>query len=180
MKIPDKWPWIINMTWNFLWKNTSKTVWIVWMWKVLASQEEWAIMKTIDWLNVPIDIAWFIPTIKEKIDYLIEVWKKWWETTINEIIEWWKLFLEPTALYIKNVWNNFELFDDWMMKLLSQNEELWWKIIDTLIAFISVWWIYVFLIPALLKLITYKDCPNLWQRTRVKIMKKFKRIKYNN
>jgi hypothetical protein len=91
--------------------------------------------------------------------------------------------LEPTAKYLKDVWDNFQLFDDGVLKILSQNEELWINMIDTLIAFISVWGIYVFLIPALLKLITYKDCPDLWQRSRTKIVKKLKKIrwiKYDN
>lgn len=169
MNIPDKWPWIAKTTWNMIWKSISKVFWVAWMWKVLASTEEWAWMKFIDWLIVPADIVWFMLDFKEKINYLVEVWQKWWETTINQAIEWWKMFLEPTAEYIKNVWSNFELFDEWFLKIASQNEELWWNMVDTLLAFLSVWGVYMFLIPFLLKMVTYKDCPDMSQRIRSKI-----------
>lgn len=169
IEIPSKWPWILKSVWTTTWSIFSKGLWIAWMWKVLGSSEEWLWNKLLDWLSVPLDIKSAVDDTSDKVEYAMKVADKWWNTTYNEMQEWVELFFTPLWEYIKNVSNNLwiDLFDNNFVENIESNPE----ILDTLIALVATWGVYVYLIPALLAIFVYKDRPDLSQRLRSKMFK---------
>ena len=93
---------------------------------------------------------------------------RWFDASAHLLKEFWPNIWELYSIY-KNLW--IDHFDSNYVEYLVDHPE----IIKTYLAMISVWWVYLYLIPWLINLIAYWNKPTFWYKLRIRIIEELQK-----